>query len=110
MAVEVAAARRRFTRAEYQRMGEVGIFRIRLTGRAVVHVQSGIVLADDSEPEPDISVLRHRPVPYKEREAHADDVLLVVEVVRDVARVAGAATVIPQAFGDVAVPTAEIFA
>jgi Uma2 family endonuclease len=52
----------------------------RLAGRALVNVQSGIVLSDDSEPEPDIAVLRRRDVPYKEREAHADDVLLLIEV------------------------------
>ena len=114
MAVEMAATRRRFTRAEYRRMGEVGILReddrvelirgeivemsppgrrhkafvinlaqlliVRLAGRALVSVQSGVVLAEDSEPEPDLGVLRHRPVPYKEREAHADDVLLLIEV------------------------------
>ena len=82
MAVEVAA-RRRFTRAEYHRMTEVGILREddrvelirgeivemphpgrrhkafvmnlaqlliqRLAGRALVSVQSGVVLADDTE-------------------------------------------------------------
>jgi Uma2 family endonuclease len=114
MAVEVSAKRRRFTRAEYYRMAEVGILREddrvelvkgeivemspigrrhkafvinlsqllfgRLAGRALVNVQSGIVLSDDSEPEPDITVLRRRDVPYKEREAHADDVLLLIEV------------------------------
>jgi len=53
---------------------------IRLAGRALVAVQSGIVLADDTEPEPDITVLRRRDVPYKEREAHAGDVLLLIEV------------------------------
>src|SRR5262249_5895473 len=52
----------------------------RLAGRALVNVQSGIVLSDDSEPEPDIAVLRRRDVPYKEREAHTDDVLLLIEV------------------------------
>jgi Uma2 family endonuclease len=114
MAVEVAATRRRFTRAEYYRMAEVGILRkhdrvelirgeivemspigrrhkafvgnlaqlliVRLTGRALVWVQSSIVLAADTEPEPDVSVLRSRPVPYKEREAHAEDVLMLIEV------------------------------
>ena len=114
MAVEMAATRRRFTRAEYHRMVEAGILREddrvelikgeiiqmspagrrhkafvlnlnqllvgRLAGRALVDVQSGIVLSDDSEPEPDIAVLRRRDVPYKEREAHADDVLLLIEV------------------------------
>src|SRR5512145_2297139 len=41
---------------------------VRLTGRALVCVQSGIVLSDDTEPEPDVSIVRARPVPYKERE------------------------------------------
>ena len=187
MAVEVAT-RRRFTRAEYHRMAEVGILRkhdrvelikgeivemspigrrhkafvgnlnqllaVRLAGRALVWVQSGIVLADDTEPEPDLSVLRRRPVPYKEREAHAEDVLLLIEVAesslaydrstklrlyaaagipeywvvdcaaesievhrtpdaggyRDASRVTGAATVSLQAFPDVALTLAEVFA
>jgi Uma2 family endonuclease len=114
MVVEMVAARRRFTRAEYYRMAEVGILRphdrvelikgeivemspigrrhkafvanlgelliLRLASRALVHVQSGVVLADDTEPEPDVAVLRRRAVPYKEREAHAEDVLLLIEV------------------------------
>jgi Uma2 family endonuclease len=45
-----------------------------------VNVQSGIVLSDHSEPEPDIAVLRRREPPYKEREAHSEDVLLLIEV------------------------------
>jgi len=53
---------------------------VRLAGRAFVWVQSGIVLADDTEPEPDLSVLRRRAVPYKEREAWAEDALLIIEV------------------------------
>jgi Uma2 family endonuclease len=114
MAVEMVATRRRFTRAEYYRMSEVGILgrhdrvelikgeivemspigrrhkafvtnlaqvlTLRLTSRALVSVQSGVVLAEDTEPEPDVTVLRRRPVPYKEREAHAEDVLLLIEV------------------------------
>jgi Uma2 family endonuclease len=114
MAVEVAATRRRFTRAEYHRMAEVGILRehdrvelikgeivemspigrrhkafvgnlnqllaVRLAGRAVVWMQNPIVLADDTEPEPDVTVLRRRPVSYKEQEARAEDVLLLIEV------------------------------
>ncbi len=114
MAVEVAAARRLFTREEYHRMGEVGILKptdrvelirgeivemspigrrhvafvdnltqllvTRLAGRARVSVQNPIVLAADTEPQPDLSILRRRPVPYKEVEAHAEDVLLLIEV------------------------------
>jgi Uma2 family endonuclease len=99
MAVEMVAARRRFTRAEYHRMAEAGILReddrvelikgeivemspigrrhkafvanlgqlliLRLASRALVHVQSGVVLADDTEPEPDVAVPRRRAVPYR---------------------------------------------
>lgn len=114
MAVEVAAARRLFTREEYHRMAEVGILKrsdrvelIRgeiikmspqgrrhrafidnlthllgagLAGRAIVSIQMPIVLADDTEPEPDVQILHRRTVPYKDREAHADDALLLIEV------------------------------
>jgi Uma2 family endonuclease len=115
MAVEVAATRRRFTRAEYNRMAEVGILGrrdrvelirgeivemapmgprhrafvdnltellvLRLAGRAIVSIQMPVVLSEETEPEPDVTVLlRRRPVPYKEREAHAEDVLLLIEV------------------------------
>jgi Uma2 family endonuclease len=111
MVVEAVAARRLFTREEYHRMGEAGIFargeRVelirgeiitmspqgrrhrafidnltqhltrRLAGRAIVSIQMPIVLADDTEP--DLQLLGRRAVPYKEREAHADDALLVIE-------------------------------
>ena len=114
MAVEVATARRRFTREEYHRMGEVGILKptdrvelirgeivemspighrhaafvdnlaqllfARIAGRAIVSVQNPVVVADDSEPQPDLKILRRRAVPYKEREASAADVLLLIEV------------------------------
>jgi Uma2 family endonuclease len=114
MAVEVAARRRLFTRAEYYRMAEVGILgeddrvelirgeivqmspigrrhsafvgnltqllAVRLAGRAFVWVQNPIVLTEDTEPQPDLAVLRRRPVPYKEREACAEDALLLIEV------------------------------
>jgi Uma2 family endonuclease len=52
----------------------------RLAGRAIVSVQMPIVLTEDTEPAPDVQVLRRRTVPYKDREAHADDVLLLMEV------------------------------
>ena len=186
MAVEVAAARRRFTLAEYYRMAEVGILgeddrvelikgeivemspigsrhfafvlnlgqllTLRLVGRAFASVQGPVVLTDDTEPQPDLAVLRRRS--YKERKAHADDVLLLIEVAdislaydrttklhlyaqagipeywivdctnetievyrnpgphgyRDATRAAGAATLSLQAFPDVELRLAEIFA
>jgi Uma2 family endonuclease len=114
MVVEVAAAKRRFTREEYHRMAEVGILKptdrvelirgeivetsppgrrhvafvnnlnqllvTRLAGRAIVSVQNPVVLADDTEPQPDLAVVRRRAVPYKEAEIGPDDVLLLIEV------------------------------
>ena len=53
---------------------------MRLSGRVIVWVQTGIVLADDTEPEPDISILRQRAVPYKDREADAEDVFVLIEM------------------------------
>jgi Uma2 family endonuclease len=188
MAVEVMASRRRFTRAEYYRMAEVGILGrhdrvelikgeiiemspigrrhvafvtnltellvVRLAGRARVSVQAPVALAEDTEPQPDLAVLRRRRVPYKEREAWAEDAVLLIEVAdsslaydrstklrlyaeagipeywvvdciseavevhrtpgpdgyRDVTRVTGTATLALQAFPDVELTTAEIFA
>jgi Uma2 family endonuclease len=114
MAVGVAATRRRFTRAEYYRMAEVGILRVhdrveliqgeivemspvgrrhnafvgnlsqllvmRLAGRAIVWVQSSIALAGDTEPQPDLAVLRRGAVSYKDRDAWAEDASAVIEV------------------------------
>jgi Uma2 family endonuclease len=51
-----------------------------LAGRAIVSIQMPLVLTEDTEPEPDIQLLRRRAVPYKDREAAADDALLVIEV------------------------------
>ncbi|MGH7333402.1 MAG: Uma2 family endonuclease [Candidatus Rokuibacteriota bacterium] len=52
----------------------------RLAGRATVSVQNPVVLADDTEPQPDLSLLRRRPVPYKDAEPATEDVLLLIEV------------------------------
>ena len=114
MAVDVAATRRRFTRAEYHRMADVGILgdddrvelirgeivemsppgrrhkafagnlnqllATRLAGRAIVWMQNPIVLTEDTEPQPDVAVLRRGPVSYKERDAWGEDTLLLIEV------------------------------
>jgi len=53
---------------------------IRLAGRGIVSVQNPVALSDDSEPQPDLAIDRLRDVPYKEREAYADDALLLIEV------------------------------
>jgi Uma2 family endonuclease len=53
---------------------------LRLGDRAVVAVPGPIVLADDTEPEPDAAVYRRRAVPYKDADRHADDALLLIEV------------------------------
>jgi Uma2 family endonuclease len=178
--------RRRFTRAEYYRMAEVGILGeddrveliegeivqmspagsrhfafvislnrllvVRLANDALVSVQSPIILTDDTEPQPDLAVLRPRA--YKERKAYADDVLLLIEVAdtslayarttklrlyaragipeywivdcaaesvevyrdpsgesyRDVSRASAPANLALQAFPDIALALAEIFA
>lgn len=46
----------------------------------IVRVQSPIVLGADSEPQPDISVLRYRSDFYRDRHPGPGDVLLVIEV------------------------------
>ncbi|MCC7370203.1 MAG: Uma2 family endonuclease, partial [Chloroflexi bacterium] len=51
-----------------------------LVGRAIVRIQSSIVLADGQEPEPDVALLRFRPDFYASMEETPADVLLVVEV------------------------------
>ena len=188
MAVDMAVARRLFTREEYHLMAEVGILKptdrvelirgeiirmsppgrrhvafvdnlnqllvLRLAGRAIVSVRNPVVLSDDTEPQPDLAIRRRRAVSYKDREAFADDVLLLIEVAdsslsydrstklrlyaeagireywvvdctaesievhrapepggyREVTRVTGAGSVTLQAFPDVTLPLAEIFA
>ena len=127
---------------------------LRLDDRAMVRVQGAVALADDTEPQPDLALLRRGAVPYKDRDAWAEDALLVIEVAesslaydrstkmrlyaeagipeywvvdctaetvevhrepgpegyRDVSLVAGAATLALQAFPDVELSTADIFA
>ena len=53
---------------------------LRLADRAIVRVQGAVALADDTEPQPDLAILRHGAVPYKARDAWAEDALLVIEV------------------------------
>ena len=49
-------------------------------GRAIVRVQGSIRLGDDSEPQPDIALLRPRDDFYADAYSAAEDILLVVEV------------------------------
>ncbi len=54
---------------------------LRLAGLAIVSIQNPVVLAGDTEPQPDLAILRLRSEPsYKEVEPHANDVLLLIEV------------------------------
>ena len=107
-------ARRRFTAAEYNRMGEVGILheddRIELIKgeirtmpaigdrhiatvialnqvltqllgpRAFVSIQNPIRLDDESEPEPDVTVLKPRRDYYRAGKPRPGEILLLVEV------------------------------
>jgi Uma2 family endonuclease len=52
----------------------------RLPEHVSVSVQNPLPLSDDTEPQPDLAVLRSRDVSYKDREAWAEDALLVIEV------------------------------
>jgi Uma2 family endonuclease len=52
----------------------------RLAGRAIVSVQNPVVVAVDSEPQPDLALLRHRAIAYKDAEITAADVVLLIEV------------------------------
>ena len=120
----------------------------------IVRVQGPLALADDTEAQPDLTVLRRRDVPYKDREAPAEDAVLIIEVAesslaydrstkrrlyaqarlpeywvvdcgtetievhrspdsddyRDVRLIAGATTLAPPAFPDIALSTTAIFA
>ena len=56
------------------------LFVIGVGDRAVVSSQNPVVIAPLSEPEPDLLLLRQRPVPYIAAYATENDVLLVIEV------------------------------
>ncbi len=51
-----------------------------LKGAAIVSVQDPIVLAPDSEPQPDLSILRYRDDYYTKAHPGPGDILLVIEV------------------------------
>jgi Uma2 family endonuclease len=53
---------------------------LRLAGRAIVSVQNPVAVSDDSEPQPDLAVLRTRVIPYKDAEITTEDVGLLIEV------------------------------
>ena len=51
-----------------------------LRGQVIVRVQLPITLPPDSEPEPDIAVVRLDPRRYFDRHPHPDDILFLAEV------------------------------
>ncbi|HEY0071996.1 MAG TPA: Uma2 family endonuclease [Chloroflexia bacterium] len=56
------------------------IFAARLAGSVIVWPQNPIRLADDTEPEPDVALLKPTPDFYSNARPGAQDVLLLVEV------------------------------
>ena len=53
----------------------------RLVGdRALVSVQDPVILSPDSEPQPDLALLRPRPDFYEREHPQAKDVLLLIEI------------------------------
>lgn len=113
-AIPVQLNRYRFTVAEYERMGQVGIFsedeRVelvcgevlkmppigerhagsvdflanmitkRLRRGVIVRVQNPIRLDEYSQPQPDITILKHRDDFYRHAHPKPEDILLVIEV------------------------------
>jgi Uma2 family endonuclease len=53
---------------------------LRLADRAIVRVQGAVALAEDTEPQPDLTMLRRSAVSYRDRDAWAEDALMVIEV------------------------------
>lgn len=56
------------------------LFVLALASRAIVRVQSPICLSNDSEPQPDITILQRRPDFYRESHPQAQDILALLEV------------------------------
>lgn len=59
------------------------LLRVLITGvgpRAVVWSQGPIRLSERSLPEPDVTLLRPRPVPYRDEDVEPRDVMLLIEV------------------------------
>lgn len=56
------------------------IFSAALSGRAIVGVQSPLVITDDTEPEPDLCLLKPRADFYASEHPGPQDVLLLIEV------------------------------
>jgi len=56
------------------------LFQVGLAGRARVSVQNPVQLSASSEPEPDLTILRHRPDRYRSGPPLAEDVYLLIEV------------------------------
>jgi len=51
-----------------------------LAGEAFVRIQDPVVLNDNTEPEPDVAVVKHRDDAYVEAHPCPEDVLLLIEV------------------------------
>ena len=56
------------------------LFNRALAGRAILSPQNPVMLADRSEPQPDIAILRNRADYYTDSHPASEDVLLIVEV------------------------------
>lgn len=56
------------------------LFHEQLGRSVVVWVQNPIHLPNNSEPQPDVALLKRRDVPYTQKRPTAEDILLVVEV------------------------------
>ena len=51
-----------------------------LQGRALVRVQNPIVLNDNTEPEPDVAIIKQRDDDYSAAHPRSNDILIVIEV------------------------------